>query len=246
MTHRRTFLALAAAFSLAAFALPAAGQKAPSTDDQKTIYALGIGLARNLEPFHLKPDELEYLFAGMRDQIAGKQPQVALDEYGPKIRTLAESRTATASAAEKAAGADFLAKEAAAPGATKTASGLIKRVITPGTGAQPSADDSVKVSYEGKLRDGTVFDSTAKHGGQPAVMPLGRVIPCWTEALQTMKVGEKAHITCPPDLAYGDHGAPPLIPPGATLAFDVQLIEIVKPEPGAAQTPGSDDGSSDE
>jgi FKBP-type peptidyl-prolyl cis-trans isomerase FkpA len=218
----------ALALALVVAAAPARAEKAPTTDDEKTIYALGVSVARNLQPFGLSEDDLQFLFAGIRDGALHKEPQVSLDEYGPRIRTLAQTRAAEVAKAERAASEPFLAKEAAADGAQKLDSGLIKRVIKPGTGPMPTADDTVKVDYHGTLRDGTVFDSSVERG-EPATFPLSRVIPCWTQALQTMKVGEKDHITCPPDLAYGDAGAPPRIPPGAALAFDVELLEIVKP-----------------
>jgi FKBP-type peptidyl-prolyl cis-trans isomerase FkpA len=232
MTHRSPFVAAASLALAAALASPAAAQKAPSTDDEKTIYALGVSVARNLEPFDLNAEELEFLFAGLRDEVGGKEPAVALEEYGPRIRTLAEARTTATAAKEKEAGEAFLAKEAAAPGAVKTASGLVKRTLEEGSGPTPGAEDTVRVHYTGTLRDGSVFDSSEKRG-EPAEFRLGGVIPCWTEALQTMKVGGKAHITCPPGIAYGDRGFPGSIPPGATLAFDVELLEIVKPDAAA-------------
>jgi hypothetical protein len=91
------------------------------------------------------------------------------------------------------------------------------------------------VNYEGRLTDGTVFDSSAQHGGQPATLGVGNIIPCWTEALQLMKVGGKSRIVCPSGLAYGDRGAPPKIKPGATLEFDIELVSIEPPvaPPGA-------------
>src|SRR5439155_20217918 len=108
------------------------------------------------------------------------------------------------------------AKEA---GATKTASGIVMRTITPGNGPSPTPDDVVKVHYEGKLIDGTVFDSSIKRG-QPAEFPLKGVVPCWTEALQKMKKGEKAQILCLSAVAYGDRASPPVLPPSATLSFE--------------------------
>jgi FKBP-type peptidyl-prolyl cis-trans isomerase FkpA len=236
MIHRRLFPA-AALVALAAIAAPALAQKAPSTDDEKTLYALGLSVARSLEPFQLTSAEFEFVVAGLRDQIGDEEPKVSLEEFGPRIRTLAESRTAAAAAEERAKGQEFLAQEAAASGAVKTESGLVKRVITEGSGASPEANDMVKVNYKGTLRDGTVFDSSEKHG-EPAQFRLGGVIPCWTEALQTMKVGEKAHITCPADLAYGDRGFPGSIPPGSTLAFDVELLEILDEASAPATPPG--------
>jgi FKBP-type peptidyl-prolyl cis-trans isomerase FkpA len=96
-----------------------------------------------------------------------------------------------------------------------------------GSGESPKATDTVKVQYTGKLTDGTVFDSSVPRG-EPASFPLNGVIKCWTEGLQLMKVGGKATLVCPSDIAYGDQGRPPQIKPGATLVFDVELLEIVK------------------
>ena len=219
-------IALVAALVLGAPLARAADPKL-DTDDQKTFYTMGYTLKGSLDRFAIRPDELEVLIAGLRDAMAGTPAKVDEKVYGPKIAQLGQARAAQVAETEKAASAEFLAKEAAAPGATKTASGLVKRVTKEGSGASPAASDTVKVHYHGTLRDGTVFDSSVERG-EPAEFPLDRVIPCWTEAVQTMKVGEKAHITCPSEIAYGDGGAPPKIKGGAALAFDVELIEITK------------------
>ena len=118
----------------------------------------------------------------------------------------------------------FLDKAAAEPGAQKTASGLIYRELTPGTGASPKATDTVKVHYRGTLVDGTEFDSSYKRN-EPAQFGLNGVIPCWTEGVQKMKTGGKAMLICPSNLAYGDQGRPS-IPGGATLIFEIELLEI--------------------
>jgi len=129
--------------------------------------------------------------------------------------------------AEKAKGKEFADKAAKEPGAKRLPSGLVFRTIRPGSGAMPKAADTVRVHYEGKFVDGTVFDSSYKRG-MPAQFPLQAVIKCWTEALQTMKVGEKAQLVCPSDIAYGDGGRSS-IPGGATLVFTVELLGIVAP-----------------
>jgi FKBP-type peptidyl-prolyl cis-trans isomerase FkpA len=119
----------------------------------------------------------------------------------------------------------FLNKAAAEPGATKTSSGLVYRELQPGTGASPKATDMVKVNYRGTLIDGTEFDSSYKRN-EPAEFPLNRVIPCWTEGVQKMKVGGKSKLVCPSSIAYGDSGSPPVIPGGATLVFEIELLGI--------------------
>jgi FKBP-type peptidyl-prolyl cis-trans isomerase FkpA len=119
----------------------------------------------------------------------------------------------------------YLEKAAAVPGATRTPSGLVYRELTPGTGASPKPTDAVKVHYRGTLVDGTEFDSSYKRN-EPAQFPLNRVIPCWTEGVQKMKVGGKSQLVCPASIAYGDAGSPPVIPGGATLIFEIELLGI--------------------
>ena len=129
-------------------------------------------------------------------------------------------------AAGATAQTDPLAKAAAEPGAQVTPSGLVFRSLKDGTGASPYATDTVRVHYRGTFPDGREFDSSYKRG-QPAAFPLNRVIKCWTEGVQKMKVGGKARLTCPAAIAYGDRGAGGgEIPPGAILQFEVELLGI--------------------
>lgn len=120
---------------------------------------------------------------------------------------------------------DVIAKAAAEKGAVKTDSGMVYQSLTEGKGASPKATDTVQVHYKGTFPDGKEFDSSYKRG-QPTEFPLNRVIKCWTEGVQRMKVGGKAKLTCPPSLAYGEKGAGGVIPPNATLQFEVELISI--------------------
>jgi FKBP-type peptidyl-prolyl cis-trans isomerase FkpA len=198
------------------------------TDDQKTLYTLGLLLGRNIKVFALTPEELAIVKAGLGDAVTDGKPQVDLDVYGPKVDELAQKRSAAGSDEAKKKGQEFADQVAKEKDATKTASGIVIRTITSGAGASPTAEDTVKVHYEGKLIDGTVFDSSIKTG-QPVEFPLKNVVPCWTEALQKMKKGEKSQVVCPSTLAYGERGAPPSIPPGATLSFEVELIDFHKP-----------------
>ncbi len=187
------------------------------TEEQKTIYSLGLSIYKSLGRFELTPAELDLVKKAITD-AAAKKPAVDLEVYGPKIGELQRERSSRASNA-------FLAKAAAQPGAVKTDSGLIYKELTLGTGDSPKPTDSVKVNYKGTLVDGTVFDSSYARN-EPAEFPLNRVIPCWTEGVQKMKVGGKAQLVCPSSIAYGDNGQPPTIPGGATLVFEVELLGI--------------------
>ena len=131
----------------------------------------------------------------------------------------------TAAADSGAAGRAYLSANKGKPGVHTTASGLQYEVLTEGTGPRPAASDTVAVHYEGKLLDGTVFDSSIARG-QPAVFPLNRVIPGWTEGVQLMPTGSKYRFTIPSELAYGTSGAGDVIPPNAVLVFDIELLAI--------------------
>jgi FKBP-type peptidyl-prolyl cis-trans isomerase FkpA len=120
---------------------------------------------------------------------------------------------------------DPLARAAAEKGAVVTDSGLVFRSVKEGTGAGPLATDTVRVHYRGSFPDGREFDSSYSRG-QPATFPLNRVIKCWTEGVQRMKVGGQARLTCPAAIAYGDRGAGGVIPPNAVLQFEVELLGI--------------------
>ncbi len=126
------------------------------------------------------------------------------------------------SAAVPQAGATTPAKESAA---VTTPSGLVFESLKEGTGPQPAASDVVRVHYKGTFPDGREFDSSYSRG-QPTEFPLNRVIKCWTEGVQRIKVGGKAKLTCPPAIAYGERGAGRVIPPNATLQFEIELLEI--------------------
>ena len=145
----------------------------------------------------------------------------------PLLVRLAAALTLAAGSATAAFADDQAALAAAAkePGAKVTASGLVFKSLRPGTGASPAATDVVKVNYRGTFPNGTEFDASAKHGG-PVSFPLNHVVPCWTEGVQLLKVGGKAKLTCPSALAYGPRGAGGVIPPNATLVFEVELVGI--------------------
>jgi FKBP-type peptidyl-prolyl cis-trans isomerase FkpA/FKBP-type peptidyl-prolyl cis-trans isomerase FklB len=220
----RTFLSLVVA---AAF-LPAVSLAAePQTEEQKTLYAIGVAISHSLAPFDLSEAELEMVKSGLTDGTLGRQPKVNLGAYGPKIRELQQTRMQAAAKVAKQAGEKYLEQAAAKKGSKRTESGALYTPIEQGKGATPAASDTVRVHYTGTLIDGKVFDSSRARG-EPATFGLNQVIPCWTEGLQLMQVGGKGRLICPSDLAYGDSGRPPQIPPGATLVFEVELLEIVE------------------
>lgn len=198
------------------------------TEEQKTLYTLGLLISRSLGSFNLSEAELALVQAGVADGVLKREQKLDVQVYGPKVQELQTARLAVSSATEKKAGQAYLDKAATEKGAVRTASGLIITTIKPGTGDSPKPTDTVKVHYHGTLTDGTVFDSSVQRQ-EPASFPLNQVIPCWTEGVQTMKVGGKSRFVCPSAIAYGDRGAPPTIKPGATLVFEVELLEIVKP-----------------
>jgi len=206
-------------------------------DVKKTLYALGVALSKNLSSFNLTPAEVDVVKQGLADGAAGKEEKdIDLTKMGPKFQQLAKERAAVIAAQEKKAGTEYVEKMTKEKGAAKLDSGMVYIEQTAGTGESPKATDRVKVHYHGTLSDGTVFDSSVDRG-EPVTFPLNGVIKCWTEGVQKMKVGGKAKIVCPSDLAYGDRGAPPKIKPGATLVFDVQLLGIEPPptpKPAAA------------
>ena len=195
-----------------------------ATDEEKIAYSLGLSIHRSLMRFDMTAAELAVVKRGIDDAAAGK-PAVKLDEWGPKIESLAQARAGRIAAREKIASQAYLDKATAEPGAVKTPSGLIYRELKAGTGASPKDTDTVKVHYRGTFTNGTEFDSSYRRN-EPAQFPLKGVIACWTEGVQKMKVGGKSVLVCPSDLAYGDKGRGP-IPGGAVLTFEVELVEIM-------------------
>jgi FKBP-type peptidyl-prolyl cis-trans isomerase FkpA len=220
------------------------GQPAPKPDDKKAkpaptndvLYGLGVMASKNLTELSLTPAQVPVMEKGMADAINGKKLAVDLAAYEPKVQEYAKGKVMAAAEVRKTKEAGAAAEYEKKPGAVKSASGLIYIPVKVGTGAGPAATDKVKVNYEGKLMDGTVFDSYYKRG-QPIEFPLNQVIPCWTEGVQKMKVGGEATLVCPPSIAYGERGAPGAIPPNATLVFKVELLGVTPGAPAPAPAP---------
>jgi len=197
------------------------------TDDDKTFYALGYDLSSKLGVFRLTAAELEFLKAGLTDGTLKKPARADMKTYVPKINDLAQTRMSAGAADEKKKGKAYLETIAAKKGIKKTGTGLMMETLVEGTGKSPAPKDTVKVNYKGTLIDGKVFDTSEKHGGPQNVTMGTGLMQCWNEALEFMKVGGKARLYCPAELAYGDRPNGE-IPAGATLVFEVELLEIVK------------------
>ncbi|HXS78984.1 MAG TPA: FKBP-type peptidyl-prolyl cis-trans isomerase [Gammaproteobacteria bacterium] len=218
-------LALVACSPTESTAPAASAQSADLTTDQdKTLYAIGLVLGQQINDFKLTGGEFDIVSLGMKDAVLGLEPKAALDEYGPRIQQLLQERMQAVVSAEKQASDAWVAEQAALPGAQRSASGIVVIPMTEGTGANPTADSTVRVHYHGTLRDGTVFDSSVQRG-EPISFALNMVISCWTEGVQKIKVGGKSKLICPSDTAYGDRGQGD-IKPGAALAFEVELLAI--------------------
>jgi FKBP-type peptidyl-prolyl cis-trans isomerase FkpA len=210
---------------LALAADPAASTKAAPremSERDKTLYALGASAADSFRVFELTPAEVAVVQRGLSDALLGKPSKVDLRVYRSKVNELAAKGYVAQSKA-------LLGRYAALQEAVTTASGLVYVERLAGSGAAPGPADVVKVNYVGKLADGTVFDSSLKRG-ELATLPLDKVIKCWQEGIRKMKVGGKATLVCPPDLAYGEAGRPPTIPPSSALVFEVDLVGIEAPK----------------
>ena len=216
-----------------AISAPAADAKGVfANDDQKTLYFLGTAISSKIKQLSFTPEESKFIIMGFSDAMSGKKSKVGefdtqkLNEYlGNKQHALVDK--------EKEKNKPFLEKMSKEKDAQKLPSGVIYIPVKEGSGVSPKATDTVKVHYHGTFPDGKVFDSSIDRG-TPATFPLNGVIPCWTEGVQKMKVGGKAKLVCPSDTAYGDQGAGGAIAGGATLVFNVELLEIMKPEAAAA------------
>lgn len=209
------------------------------TERDQISYMVGMDVANLLKPAKDEVD-IDTVVKALKD-VLGEKKVLLTEEQATSIRETFGQKMQAKKLAEMMAeakknteaGKKFLAENATKEGVQTTASGLQYKVITEGKGPKPGAGDAVKVKYKGTLLDGKEFDSTDAHGGEPAVLPLDRVIPGWSEGIRLMPVGSKYTFWIPSNLGYGEEvppGAP--FPPNATLVFDVELLDIVKAPKG--------------
>jgi len=201
------------------------------TQQDKVSYSIGLDIGRNINAQNLDLD-IKKLIAGINDGVSGDSALLSAEEIQEVMQIFSQERmgeqtaaTSEESAANLKLGADFLEANKNREGVISLPNGLQYEVIKSGTGASPKDTDKVKVHYAGTLIDGTEFDSSIKRG-EPAIFGVNQVIKGWTDILQIMQVGDKWKVYIPADLAYGDRGAGSIIPPGATLIFEVELLGI--------------------
>ena len=199
------------------------------------LYELGVEMSGVLQTLELTESEFNWVTEGLADGYRHRADLSKAAQYDPQVQALRRVRIAVLTEREKRAGKAYLEKAAAARGARKMDSGLIFIPIRTGSGPVPTAHDRVRINYVGRHIDGTSFDSSAERG-EPATLGLNLVMPCFSEALQLMKVGGKSRIVCPAELAYGDRGSLPDVLPGATLEFDIELLAI-NPAGAAVRSP---------
>ena len=234
--------------ALAAFLFVSCGNSNKAdlkTKNDSVAYVIGANIGQNLQQ-NIAADSLEFnttaLIQGFKDALNGvdslifskEEKQNIMMQFQKDMQQKQMEKMTKASEPNKQAGLQYLENNKKQPGVTQTQSGLQYKVIKEGKGKTPTANDQVTVNYEGKLLDGTVFDSSFERG-KPATFPVTGVIPGWTEGLQLMKEGGSYELYVPSDLAYGDQGTQG-IPGGSTLIFKVDLIKV-EAAPANAQQP---------
>ena len=209
------------------------------TPAQKASYGIGLNMGKSLAQEGMDDLDPKAVAQGIEDAIGKKEQRLKDEELIEAFSSLqkrAEERMAKMNEEAAAAGKKFLEENGKRDGVTTTESGLQYEVVKKADGAQPKADDVVTVHYEGKLTDGTVFDSSIERG-TPIDLPVGGVIPGWVEGLQLMHVGEKVKLYIPSELAYGAQSPSPAIPANSVLVFDLELLGIK--DQNAAEQPAA-------
>lgn len=199
---------------------------APETDEERTLYAMGLVLGRQVEQLQLSEAELAHLAAGLRAAALGEAPAVSLADYGPRIGEFTVERRREFIARNREAGREYLDRIESDGEVRRGPSGWLARTVRNGSGPSGAEAERVRLRFVGSRIDGTVFESSDVLGG-PAEVDLGQAVTCWREAVAAMNVGETSRVFCPPDTAYGDkqHGA---VSPGSTVVFELELLEILE------------------
>jgi len=192
--------------------------------DDELLYAMGAILGARAGGYGFSAKELARIERGFADAAAGRKLKLKerdLEEWGPRVEGMLQRRGNPRIAAEKERGLKLAGAEAKEAGAERLDGGLVYRELKPGVGEPPKPTDRVRVKYEGRNAEGTVFDSS-----DGVDVPLDKVVKCWAQGVTKLKVGGKARLVCPSTLAYGDQGRPPKVPGGGTVIFDIELISV--------------------
>lgn len=224
--QRIIIAALVCLLSLPAYAAKKKPVAKPLTEDQKALYAIGLVLARQIEVFDLTPAELRIVKKGFNDAARGHKSKVDFAKYSKKSQELATARREAHGKKLAPLVPEFMAREAEREGAVTQESGLIYQPIKEGDGAAPAPTDKIRVNYRSTLIDGKEVESTYKNG-QPDELVLNEFMKCLAEGIQLMKQGGSARLICPPEISLGKEGSG-VVPPDATLVFEVELLEVKK------------------
>jgi FKBP-type peptidyl-prolyl cis-trans isomerase FkpA len=218
---------LALTWMIALAALPlvlgCTSTREPAAGDEKVLYALGVHLGTGLVPLALSPRELEVVEAGLSDGAAGRAAQID-DKTSGDISKLLARRSDARAAAEARTGPAVVAEAAREPGAVTLPSGVVFRELVAGSGAAVVETGKVKAHLRGTLGDGTLIEDTHERSS-PVVLPADQVMACWSDALKRMRIGGKAHVVCPSLTAFGEFGKPPIVPPNATVTYDIEVVD---------------------
>jgi len=216
-----------------------AGEPALESEDDKVLYTMGVALARQMGTFDFTEDEMARMQVGFADGILGREPRFPAETYGPMVESMLQDRLFLIVERETADGEAFIEAAQEEPGAELTASGMVYRVLEAGQGPVPGPSDTVRVNFEARRNDGVVFDTNLEGDApEPVEFVMNEIILCFSEGITKMSVGGKSRLTCPADLAYGQQGSPPDVAPGATIQFDMELVEIVPAKPLLQETEG--------
>lgn len=223
---KRVFLLLTALIFVISCSKTGAETIELKSDDEKSFYTIGYKWGEQLKSLNVTKREFQAVLKGATDSNNGSKAVIDLQKYSARVGAMAQGRADSVSVKEKESGTKFITDYLKNnTQAKKTNSGLVYEVIKEGSGKKPAATDTVEVHYHGTLTNGVVFDSSVKRNKKIS-FPLNRVIKGWTEGLQLIKEGGKIKLVIPSALAYGNAGAPPTIPGGATLIFEVELFKV--------------------